>query len=97
MTITVKLGEIKRLIMDAATLGVAEAERRHAPAKDLISQREAYRLFNQTRVKRWVNDCLISPRRLGTNVNSKRFYSYAELLALSQAEQLRGIINRPRL
>ena len=47
MAITLELFELKTLCMDMAELGVANYIRTQAPAKDLISQREAYRLFQE--------------------------------------------------
>ena len=46
-TITLELFELKTICMDMAELGVANYIRTQAPAKDLISQREAYRLFQE--------------------------------------------------
>ena len=51
MAITLELFELKTLCMDMAELGVANYIRTQAPAKDLISQREAYRLFQEHRVE----------------------------------------------
>lgn len=77
-----------------AALGVAKFICEKSPAEDLISQREAYRLFHETRVKRWVANGMISPVRNGAALNSKRHYSRSELMALNNAERLNTIINR---
>ena len=53
MAITLELFELKTLCMDMAELGVANYIRTQAPAKDLISQREAYRLFQESNLRGW--------------------------------------------
>ena len=52
-TITLELFELKTLCMDMAELGVANYIRTQAPAKDLISQREAYRQYWHTMRGQW--------------------------------------------
>lgn len=94
MTISMELYELKTLCADMAALGVATFQKENAPASDLISQREAYKLFQEVRVKRWVANGMISPVRNGAALNSKRHYSRAELMALNNAERLNTIINR---
>ncbi|MBD5256190.1 MAG: hypothetical protein HDS50_05440 [Bacteroides sp.] len=94
MAITMELYELKTLCADMAALGVATFQKDAAPATDLISQREAYRQFQEVRVKRWVDNGLVTPQRNGAAANSKRYYSRAELLAINNAERLNTIINR---
>ncbi len=94
MSITMELYELKTLCANMAALGVATYQKDASPAADLISQREAYRQFQEVRVKRWVNDGLITPKRNGAALNSKRFYSRAELLAIHNAERLKTIVHR---
>lgn len=94
MTITMELYELKTLCANMAALGVATYQKEAAPATDLISQREAYRQFQEVRVKRWVEKGLITPQRNGAAQNSKRYYSRAELMALNQAERLNTIIHK---
>lgn len=53
MAIQMELYELKNLCMEMASLGAANYVKQTIPAKDLISQREAYRLFQECRVKRW--------------------------------------------
>ena len=45
MAITLELYELKNLCMEMASLGAANYVKQTTPAKDLVSQREAYRLF----------------------------------------------------
>ncbi len=94
MAISMELYELKTLCADMAALGVATYQKEAAPANDLISQREAYRLFQEARVKRWVDSGLITPQRNGVALNSKRYYSRAELMAINNAERLNTIIHR---
>ena len=89
-----ELYELKNLCMDMAELGVAKYVKSQAPAKDLISQREAYRLFQEARVKRWKATGLVTPQRMGSTNNSKLQYSRAELIAAHNSEKLKSIVNR---
>lgn len=53
MPIILELYELKNLCAEMAELGAANYAKRIAPANDLISQREAYREFQECRVKKW--------------------------------------------
>lgn len=94
MAITMELYELKNICKEMAALGAATIVQSNAPSKDLVSQRKAYRLFQEMRVRRWVEQGLITPQRNGAAPNSKRFYSMAELQSLNNAETLKTIINR---
>lgn len=94
MKVTMELYELKTLCSEMAELGAASFVRMTAPLNDMISQREAYKLFQEVRVKRWVANGLITPQRNGSAPNSKRYYSRSELLSLNNAERLKSIINR---
>lgn len=94
MAIRLELYELKTMCANMAALGVATYQKEAAPASDLISQREAYRQFQEVRVKRWVEDGLVTPQRNGSAKNSKRYYSRAELMTINQAERLNTIIHR---
>ena len=63
MAIQMELYELKNLCMEMASLGAANYVKQTIPAKDLISQREAYRLFQECRVKRWQKDGRVSTIR----------------------------------
>lgn len=52
MPIILELYELKNLCAEMAELGAANYVKRIAPANDLISQREAYREFQECRVKK---------------------------------------------
>lgn len=89
-----ELYELKNLCKDMAELGAANYAKMLFPAKDLISQREAYRSFGEARVKRWVTQKLVNKFRDGTTQRSKVLYSRAELLAVDKSEQLDNYINK---
>lgn len=80
--------------MQMSELGAANYAKRVTPAKDAISQREAYRTFGEARVKRWVAMHLVNSIRSGNTTRSKLIYSIAELLTVDTSEKLNGIINK---
>lgn len=49
--------------------------------KDEINQREAYRLFGESRVRTWVNQGKIKPMKFGSK-NAKVTYSLNQLQSL---------------
>ncbi|MCR5505096.1 MAG: hypothetical protein K6E94_06085 [Elusimicrobiaceae bacterium] len=93
-SITLDLFELKNLCMDMAELGVSNYIKQQEPAKDLLSQREAYRLFQESRVKEWRSRGLVKPIRMGASERSKLQYSRAELLAIDKSERLNLYINK---
>lgn len=92
--IVIELYELKNICMEMASLGAANYVKMTKPADDLISQREAYREFQECRVKRWVQKGLITTTRGGASIRSKVLYSRAELMAIEKAEKLNCIINK---
>lgn len=94
MTVRLELYELKNLCTKCAELGAANYAKRLAPGKDLISQREAYREFQEHRVKRWVKGGLVSGARIGSSIRSKILYSRAELLAVDTAEKMKAMVNK---
>jgi hypothetical protein len=92
--IVIELYELKNLCAEMAELGAANYAKRITPAKDLISQREAYREFQECRVKKWVQKGLITTTRGGASIRSKVLYSRADLMAVEKAEKLNCIINK---
>lgn len=92
--ITLELFELKNLCMEMAELGVANYVRNTTPAKDLISQRESYRRFQECRVKRWVSTGVVKGVRGGSSIRSKILYSLAELMAADKSEKINSIINK---
>ena len=94
MAITLELYEIKNICKEMAELGAANYVKQTKPGEDLISQREAYRVFQECRVKRWVCNGPISPMRSGSSSRSKVLYSMADLLAADKSEKINSIINK---
>ena len=88
MGIVLELYELKNLCKDMAELGAANYAKMVFPAKDLISQREAYKSFGEARVKRWVRQQLVHPTRNGAEKRSKILYSRAELLTIEKTEKI---------
>lgn len=94
MSITMELYELKNICMDVSELAVANYIKKTKPGNDLISQREAYRLFQESRVKRWFSNGMVKTIRSGSSLRSKVLYSMAELIAVDNAERMKPIINK---
>ena len=94
MGIVLELYELKNLCKDMAELGAANYAKMVFPAKDLISQREAYKSFGEARVKRWVRQQLVHPTRNGAEKRSKILYSRAELLTIEKTEKIDTYIHK---
>lgn len=92
--IMLELYEIKRICSEMAELGAANYIKQTKPSQDLISQREAYRIFQEGRVKRWIRSGSVSCIRGGSSLNSKKLYSMAELLSADKSEKINAIINK---
>lgn len=92
--IVIELYELKNICMEMASLGAANYVKMTKPADDLISQREAYREFQECRVKKWVQKGLITTTRGCASIRSKVLYSRADLMAVEKAEKLNCIINK---
>lgn len=90
--IQLELYELKNLCKDMAELGAANYAKLLYPAKDLISQREAFRQFGEARVKDWIRRGLITGTRNGTGKSSKILYSRTEILAIEKSEKLNFVI-----
>lgn len=74
MGIVLELYELKNLCRDMAELGAANYAKMVFPAKDLISQREAYKSFGEARVKRWVRHNLYTLQGMGQR-NAPKYYT----------------------
>lgn len=94
MTIQMELYELKNLISESVGLGVEKVIKELTPAKDAISQREAYKAYGEARVKAWVRSGLVSRTRNGETSRTKILYSKSELKELATAEKLHTIIKR---
>jgi len=80
--------DFKNMMMDMSELGAAQYVKSVTPNLDELSEREAFRKFGEAKVKKWLKLSLIQARRNGSAKNSKKSYSYSELLAVSKAEKL---------
>ena len=80
--------------MEMAELGAANYAKILSPAKDLISQRQAYKDFGEARVKRWHNQQVVKVIRNGETSRSKKLYSRAELMAANKAEKINALIHK---
>lgn len=92
--VKLELYQLKNIISMMAELGASAYAKMIFPAKDLISQREAYKSFGEARVKRWVRQQLVHPTRNGTEKRSKILYSRAELLTIEKTEKIDIYINK---
>lgn len=86
------LQELREILEAACNSAVAKLIKQQDPAADLISQNEAYKLYKESRVKRWVQLGLLRSERLGNSRNSKKVYSRAQLEKLHAAEQMKPLI-----
>lgn len=86
--------EFATLMQHAIEAGVAEYVKMHTPSKDLLSQRKAFKMFGEARVRRWIDKEMISAIRNGAANNSKKLYSFSELLRLDKIERSTPILIR---
>jgi len=91
----VSIKSIRDITKDAVAVGILEAEKIRYPQRDLISQREAYRRFGETSIKRWRDAGLITPQRTGPNANHTLTYSVAEIAEAKMAESIQRALLPP--
>ena len=91
----VSIKAIRDIIKDAFAAGMLEADKIRYPNRDLISQREAYRRFGETSIKRWKNAGLITPQRTGPKANNTLTYSVAEIAEAKTAESMQRALLPP--
>lgn len=94
MKITLDIQELRSICKDMSELGAAQYVRKTKPAVDLMSQREAYKMFGESRVKRWVAAGMVKAMRSGETQRSKLLYSMADMMSLDASERLQPIIAR---
>jgi len=82
--------EEKNLRIEAATQGAVIALSRLGLIKDDISQREAFRLFTEAKVRSWTNQGFITRVKTG-DLNSKATYSRIELETIQNLELTRKL------
>lgn len=87
MNIIIDSYEFKKLLREAAELGVANYIKTMQPKSDSVSQREAFRLYGESRVRGWLHDKMVTAIKTGHSDNSRIWYSRAELMAADTAER----------
>lgn len=88
MEITLSELKLKKIISQAAEIGVANYVKNSNPKHDLITQNDAYKRYTQVRVDGWVDKGKVHKMRLGPAKNSKIGFSLAELMAAFVAEDI---------
>ena len=87
MAIDFKDAESVRQIIEIAEIAATKAlEKVGYKQKDLISQREAHRIFGATLVNRWVKQNRITPRKNGLANHCKILFSKTELQLLRKVD-----------
>lgn len=77
--------EEKQLRIEAGEIAVNKALAKLGLIKDEISQREAYRLFGEAKVRSWLNKGWVKRVKTGAG-NSKSTYSKIELETIQNLE-----------
>jgi hypothetical protein len=83
--------ELKNLLIDAVELGYKKALVETGQIKSWVSQREAYRLYGEVTVKRWVDENRITPNKDGENTSKVR-YDRMILEILAKSSNRNGIL-----
>lgn len=78
--------EEKHLRIESATLGAEIALARLGLIRDEISQREAFRLFGEGKVRSWINAGYTKGIK-GEGLNSKKTFSRVELQTIANLEK----------
>jgi len=97
MHITLEKYEFKNIIMEMSEIGAANYAKTVTPIIDLLSERQAFMLFERKNVRRWLKEGSIDFQRVGPNKNSIKMYSYSQLLTVSKAEELIKFIYGKRI
>jgi len=80
--------EMIKLISECVQIGCERVLADLGKKPKYISQRKAYELFTQSRVKNWVNDEFISPKPNGNGKNSTIYYEYTRLMVLDASDRI---------
>lgn len=84
--------ELRQLLKDAAELGSLKTLIAVGNIPEMISQREAYKLYGEGTVKRWVKEGLIKRHKDG-DATSKVRYSRIELDTINRANNRRTYLS----
>ena len=82
--------EEKELRIESASLGAEIVLRKLGIVRDEISQREAYRLFGEAKVRSWVNQNLVQRIKTGASTSNVT-YSLIELETIQTLEANRKL------
>ena len=82
MNIRLELYELKNIIMEMSEIGAANYAKTITPQTDTFSERQAFKMFGETNVRRWISEGSIDYKRIGASKNSRKIYSYSQLLAI---------------
>ncbi|TKC01221.1 helix-turn-helix domain-containing protein [Pedobacter cryotolerans] len=88
MELTMSQTMLQRLLQDAADLGAQRAMQSVGAIKPYLSKAEAYKMYGEYTVERWIKEGLITPRKDGTH-SSKWRIDRIEIEAISKTS------NRP--
>ena len=88
MTITLDIGGLERLIYEMSRIWETKYVNAFSPALERISERAAFDIFGESNVKRWVYEGKVNFKRKGGSKNSKKEYSYSELMTVKQSETI---------
>jgi len=75
--ITLQTIELQNIIRDAVREGIRDYIA--MPKKDVISERQAKKMYPPELIREWLNNGSISYQRNGTKENSRKNFSYTEL------------------
>lgn len=84
MEITLQKYELANMLRDASEIAVQRYRIERGEERPFVSQREAYRLFGEGTVKRWVQEGLIKRKKDGNKTSTVR-YDRLELEILSKS------------
>lgn len=88
----IEFNELRQLLKDAAELGSLKTLIAVGNIPEMISQREAYKLYGEGTVKRWVKEGLVKRHKDG-DATSKVRYSRIELDTLNRANNRRTYLS----
>lgn len=89
LVITSLGNNLGKMIEDALTNSTLRTIRDRCAGKIELTQSEAYEIFTEGRVKKWVKAGLIQRKKCGSKRNSPIFYSTARLLELMAMVHIR--------
>lgn len=84
MSINLQKYELANMLRDAGDYAVRQYRIEKGEERPFLSQREAYRIFGEGLVKRWVREGLIKRRKDGEGTSTVR-YDRLELEVLSKS------------